>query len=749
MAEVVGLIASIITILQLSRNTVRTLSGFAKDIERFEKGIKRLCNKVEICRRVLTRLSDKLHATATARQPHRSERKVGEVSQTLYEDLECALANTSDVFQGIKQACDAARKGTRAPKVFRKTKYSLFDKAQVEALSVELSQCFVELNLIMTIHWQDSHIRTQQEVVEALAKHISFLKASAAPSIADALRDTMARIRSASPAHLGPRFSSTRCPASETPAKKVEDEENRQQQDFAFRQANDMDSSSQLSSSTLSRYQSSGRTTFVDRQRAYASSFFPLRWKTRKQGNDTSWLTPNKHRYFATSFAPTDLASSQSGISFESEDTEALDKDQKRPDISIIRNRSTTSIAKPVLWRARRVVHLDNIGWEFEYRRPFRSKKQLGDPLMGLDLLNALRGMSSSAISALEAHLASESLALLAVKPCFRGKYLFQKKRIDFITRPYAGMEQLPALRQKAREEEDREMFDTQQGSPDYDTPRAHFVRTTVFKEKERVHKVQPHRRQSVDEPPTFPILHRDDIEIETLKHFDIPWELDSRDKNFIVLREELSHDDTDVLFAHTKRVKQRREKQAAYARMSADEPDSMSVPSRRESPADNRDGIALSQDKTSQGQQKGREHLANIRNFNADTDDNALMLRDYDMEIALFRQDGSDYDAELEERVLLNEAAEDLIQRLKQRWSMPGLPLDRDQDDSQSVSTVSDWEEDCSDSGSSDVLSYQKPRNDNEENKVSNGMDDHRGSDEMALIAKDVWGEQQWHIKR
>ncbi|KAL9092235.1 MAG: hypothetical protein Q9159_000994 [Coniocarpon cinnabarinum] len=561
MAEVVGLIASIITILQLSRNTVRMLSGFAKDIERFEKGIKRLCNKVEICRRVLTRLSDKLHATATAGQPHRSGRKVGEVSQTLYEDLECALANTSDVFQGIKQACDAARKGTRAPKVFRKTKYSLFEKAQVEALSVELSQCFVELNLIMTIHWQDSHIRTQQE------------------------------------------------------------------------------------------------------------------------GNDTSWLTPNKHRYFATSFAPPDLASSQSGISFESEDTEALDKDQKRPDISIIRNRSTTSIAKPVLWRARRVVHLNNIGWEFEYRGPVRSKTQLGDPLMGLDLLNALRGMSSSAISALEAHLASESLALLA--------------------------------------------------------------------EKERVHKVQPHRRQSVDEPPTFPILHRDDIEIETLKHFDIPWELDSRDKSFIVLREELSHDDTDVLFAHTKRVRQRREKQAAHARMSADEPDSMSAPSRPESPADNGDGIALSQDKTSQGQQKGREHVANIRNSNVNMDETALMLRDYDMEIALFRQDGSDYDAELEERVLLNEAAEDLIQRLKQKWSMPGLPLDRYQDKPQSVSTVSDWEEDCSDSGSSDVLSKQKPRNKNEENKVSNGMDDHRGSDEMALVAKDVWGEQQWHIKR
>ena len=158
MAEVVGLVASIVAILKVSHTTVKTLSSLSKDIKSHSRRIDRLRRKVETCRRILKRLSDKLHADTPE-----ADLSKAEVSQALHDDIEYALGGTSDVFRDLGEACDAANKRGRTPKIFRKAKYSLFEKTQIEALGVELSQCFVDINLIMTIHWQDSHAKTQQK----------------------------------------------------------------------------------------------------------------------------------------------------------------------------------------------------------------------------------------------------------------------------------------------------------------------------------------------------------------------------------------------------------------------------------------------------------------------------------------------------------------------------------------------------------------------------------------------------------
>lgn len=58
---------------------------------------------------------------------------------------------------------------------------------------------------------------------------------------------------------------------------------------------------------------------------------------------------------------------------------------------------------------------------------------------------------------------------------------------------------------------------------------------------------------------PVYPKIHIDDIEIETLQFWDLPWEYEPGNEEYIVILKELSIKETDKLFEHTKRLRKRR----------------------------------------------------------------------------------------------------------------------------------------------------------------------------------------------
>ena len=66
---------------------------------------------------------------------------------------------------------------------------------------------------------------------------------------------------------------------------------------------------------------------------------------------------------------------------------------------------------------------------------------------------------------------------------------------------------------------------------------------------------------------PVYPRMHGDDIEIETLTRYDVPWEWYSEDRDYIVLLEELSVEEADILFEHTKKIRKERRKRRRQER--------------------------------------------------------------------------------------------------------------------------------------------------------------------------------------
>lgn len=64
---------------------------------------------------------------------------------------------------------------------------------------------------------------------------------------------------------------------------------------------------------------------------------------------------------------------------------------------------------------------------------------------------------------------------------------------------------------------------------------------------------------EQLDPPPTYAKIHSRYLDIETLHYYDLPYELDTTDPSntyIIVLRENLSQRETEVLFEHTRRLK-------------------------------------------------------------------------------------------------------------------------------------------------------------------------------------------------
>lgn len=57
---------------------------------------------------------------------------------------------------------------------------------------------------------------------------------------------------------------------------------------------------------------------------------------------------------------------------------------------------------------------------------------------------------------------------------------------------------------------------------------------------------------------PIYPKIHRQDIALETLRYFELDWEYDSHNRDYIIIMHELTVEETDELFAHTRHLKRR-----------------------------------------------------------------------------------------------------------------------------------------------------------------------------------------------
>lgn len=58
---------------------------------------------------------------------------------------------------------------------------------------------------------------------------------------------------------------------------------------------------------------------------------------------------------------------------------------------------------------------------------------------------------------------------------------------------------------------------------------------------------------------PIYPKIHRKFVDAETLHYYDIPYRIDERDSDYILILQEMSDEEFNVLFEHTRRWRLRR----------------------------------------------------------------------------------------------------------------------------------------------------------------------------------------------
>jgi len=57
-------------------------------------------------------------------------------------------------------------------------------------------------------------------------------------------------------------------------------------------------------------------------------------------------------------------------------------------------------------------------------------------------------------------------------------------------------------------------------------------------------------------ETPTYIKVHRDHVDIETLRYYGLPWEYDTVDSSYIIILQEIDSHETELLFEHTRKLR-------------------------------------------------------------------------------------------------------------------------------------------------------------------------------------------------
>ncbi|KAI6888594.1 hypothetical protein KC360_g822 [Hortaea werneckii] len=66
----------------------------------------------------------------------------------------------------------------------------------------------------------------------------------------------------------------------------------------------------------------------------------------------------------------------------------------------------------------------------------------------------------------------------------------------------------------------------------------------------------QPWKPGEIGRRPVYPSTHRDFLSLETLAYYDIPYEIERSDPNYIIILREMDKYETEVLFEHTRRLR-------------------------------------------------------------------------------------------------------------------------------------------------------------------------------------------------
>ncbi|KAI7218061.1 hypothetical protein KC333_g3823 [Hortaea werneckii] len=84
--------------------------------------------------------------------------------------------------------------------------------------------------------------------------------------------------------------------------------------------------------------------------------------------------------------------------------------------------------------------------------------------------------------------------------------------------------------------------------------------RRYVVKEKVKTSfeddKPQPWKPSEIGRRPVYPSTHRDFLSLETLAYYDIPYEIDRSNPDYIIMLREMDKYETEVLFEHTRRLR-------------------------------------------------------------------------------------------------------------------------------------------------------------------------------------------------
>ena len=367
----------------------------------------------------------------------------------------------------------------------------------------------------------------------------------------------------------------------------------------------------------------------------------------------------------------------------------------------------------PTRWEFKQLGHFKGASWQVENLGTIAVSNEgvSGPPLGGFRLLDAFSKLDERATATIRRHLEVNDLDLFSVESNAARRFLTRQKGIYITTKPHIGREEREALQRTAKEEEDRKYIErVRRDMTKFGMTPQYFENMWKYEEKGKRHKA--HRRESrtrdvvVKENPTFPKIHCDDIEMETLKHYDIAWKRAPESNGYIILLEELTTEETDVLFQHTKKVRKRRPKRhdcmqpeewaAKLQGLESRNRSSFSISSR--SP-----GAILPSNAGHQEASGNVEENQIVKSVDAndlkpgslsskidymdietgetvkDSTKNGLIdsnhafcRRRESYEFGAHTDTDIDSDPELEERVHLNIAAEDLMQRLAKRWSLP-----------------------------------------------------------------------------
>ncbi|KAI9700169.1 MAG: hypothetical protein M1820_006837 [Bogoriella megaspora] len=80
-------------------------------------------------------------------------------------------------------------------------------------------------------------------------------------------------------------------------------------------------------------------------------------------------------------------------------------------------------------------------------------------------------------------------------------------------------------------------------------------IKAALHPDKKKHHKQE--KVNVVFNQPTYPKVHKDYLSVDTLIYYNLPYEYDKGDPNYIIILREMDRHETDVLFAHTRRLKE------------------------------------------------------------------------------------------------------------------------------------------------------------------------------------------------